>query len=377
MTAGVYPTTRIISGQPQPKEVRRLAAFRALALGDLLLAAPALRALRRGFPSAEITLIGLPWAADFARRYHAVVDRFVVFEGYPGIRESRAAPGRVSDFLAEQRAYGYDLVIQMHGSGSISNPCALAFGGETTAGYYDADSPGGARLARIPHGLTYAAPYPHGAPEVMRNLGLARLVGCEDLDPTLFFPLEEADHAEAAALLARLPGDGRPLVGLHVGASIPARRWPVERFAAVADWLAHRWGAQVILTGGADEAPLAQAVAARMTAPALVVAGETTLGGLGALLARLDLFIGNDTGPAHLAEAVGAASVTIFGPASTQRWGPLDRAQHPVVRVPVACSPCAYAECPIEHPCVRRITPEMVIAEAERLLARRSAPCDA
>ncbi len=377
MTASAYHVAGATTSQAKPTGVRRLAVFRALALGDLLLAMPAIRALRRGFPEAEITLIGLPWAEAFAQRYHAVVDRFVVFEGYPGIRESRATPERVVNFLAEQRAYGYDLVVQMHGSGAVSNPCALAFGGATTAGYYDADALGGAWPLRIPIGLTYAAPYPHGEPEVLRNLGLARLVGCDDLDLTLFFPLTQADHAEAAALLARLPHDGRPLVGLHVGASIPARRWPTERFAAVADHLAARWGAQVILTGSAAEAPLANEVAARTTAPALVVAGETTLGGLGALLARLDLFIGNDTGPAHLAEAVRTPSVSIFGPASAQRWGPLDRVEHAVVRVPVACSPCAYAECPIEHPCLRRITPDMVIAEVERLLARRSAPCDA
>src|SRR5947207_8384540 len=118
---------------------RKIAVFRALYLGDLLLAVPALRALRAGFPEAEITLIGLPWAASFARRFRFYVDRFVEFGGYPGIDEVAVDPGRSARFVEEQRAYGYDLVVQMQGSGRTSNPCALALGGRMTAGYYEGE----------------------------------------------------------------------------------------------------------------------------------------------------------------------------------------------------------------------------------------------
>src|SRR5690349_24840032 len=91
-----------------PAAPRRIAIFRALYLGDLLLAVPALRAIRHGYPDAEITLIGLPWAASFAERFGAYVDRFVAFAGYPGLAEVPVVPARVAAFLAEQRAYGYD-----------------------------------------------------------------------------------------------------------------------------------------------------------------------------------------------------------------------------------------------------------------------------
>src|SRR5690349_237428 len=97
------------------KRVRRIAIFRALQLGDLLVAVPALRSIRAGFPGAEITLIGLPWAASFAARFDRYIDRFVPFEGYQGIQEVPYDPARSQAFIAEQRAYGYDLVIQMHG----------------------------------------------------------------------------------------------------------------------------------------------------------------------------------------------------------------------------------------------------------------------
>ena len=115
---------------------RRIAVFRALQLGDLLLAIPALRAIRARFPEAEITLIGLPWAASFARRFRCYIDRFVEFAGYRGIDEGEVVPERSQQFLAEQRAYAYDLVIQMHGNGQTSNACVLDMGARLTVGYY-------------------------------------------------------------------------------------------------------------------------------------------------------------------------------------------------------------------------------------------------
>src|SRR5690606_21450303 len=115
---------------------------------------------------------------------------------------------RTARFVAAQRAEGYDLVIQMHGSGRTSNACALALDGQVTAGYYD-----GAR----PAGLDIAAPYPDDCAEIERNLRLARLIGCPDLGTALEFPLSAADRAEAAALLGYMPPGG-PLVGIHPGA---------------------------------------------------------------------------------------------------------------------------------------------------------------
>lgn len=341
--------------------VARIAVVRALQLGDLLVAVPALRALRARFPQAEVTLIGLPWAASFAQRFARYVDRFVEFPGWPGIAEAPYDAARTRRFLDEQQAYGYDLVIQLHGSGGASNPFALALGGRMTVGYAQGVAP---------DELTDAVPYPDDQREVVRALGLMRLLGCAARDTRLEFPLVAADHAEAQALLEPLAARGAPLIGIHAGARASARRWPVESFAAVADVLACDHGAQIILTGAADEVEIVAAVAQTMRAPALNFAGKTSLGGLAALLTRLDLFIGNDTGTAHVAQAVGAPSVTIFGPADPQRWAPLDTERHMIVRRPVACSPCGYCDCPIDHRCLRLISPAMVLAAARRCLAK-------
>jgi len=346
---------------------QRIAIFRALQLGDLLQAVPAFRAIRAGFPNAEITLIGLPWARSFVQRFHHYIDRFVEFAGFPGIVEVEFIAERTSRSIKEQQAYGYDLVIQMHGSGQASNPFVLALEGKNTAGYYE---------GKRPQGLTIGAPYLHDQHEIYRNLGLATLLGCAKGDLRLEFPLCHTDQAEAKGLLRNLPRANRPWIGLHAGARSPARRWPAEYFASLADACAEQFNAQIILTGSPDEQNIVQTVIEHMVTEPLNLTGKTSLGGLAALIGELDLFVSNDTGPAHLAIAVDTPSITIFGPADPRRWAPLDQQRHPIARHPVECSPCSYWRCPIDHPCLRRISPSMVFQIAETLLTRGTVSCD-
>ena len=390
----------------KPCNIRRIAVFRALQLGDLIQAVPALRALRGGFPNAEITLIGLPWARSFVQRFSRYLDRFVEFAGFPGIAECEGNPGRTARFLEEQHSYGYDLAIQMHGSGRTSNYVVCGLGAKMTAGYFEGDEeaerhifakervPQGRPQGAPPHinlapaptmngllqkkdahpdeegGLTFAVPYPDDQPEVYRNIGLAKLLGCPADDLTLEFPLYESDYVEAAALLPPLQGVKRLRIGIHAGARMPARRWPTSYFASLADELVHLWDAQVILTGSTDELSTVHSVEEQMTVQSINLAGKTSLGGLAAIIDQLDLFISNDTGPAHIACALGVPSVIIFGPADYRRWAPLNQSLHRVVRHPVACSPCSFWECPIDHRCLQKVSPENVIREAGDLLAK-------
>lgn len=115
---------------------RRIAVFRALQLGDLLCAVPALRALRRALPHAEITLIGLLWARTLVDRYRAYLDSFLDFPGHPGMPEAPAQPDRMPAFLARAQQHRFDLVIQMHGSGGITNPLVALLGARHIAGYH-------------------------------------------------------------------------------------------------------------------------------------------------------------------------------------------------------------------------------------------------
>lgn len=343
------------------RTIPRIAIFRALQLGDLIQAVPALRALRAGFPRAEITLIGLPWARSFVERFSRYIDRFVEFPGFPGIAEREVVAERTARFIEEQRSYGYDLAIQMHGSGRTSNHVVRALGASMTAGYFEGQDE---------CALTFAASYPDDQPEVYRNLGLAKLLGCPADDPTLEFPLDASDCAEAAALLPRVPGATRPRIGIHAGARPPARRWPASYFAALADELVHLWNMQIILTGSTDELSIVRAVEEQMTTRPVNLAGKTSLGGLAAIIDSLDLFISNDTGPAHIANALGTPSITIFGPADYRRWVPLNQSLHRVARHPVACSPCGYWDCPIDHRCLRKVSPESVVKIAGDVLVK-------
>ncbi|HEX3724357.1 MAG TPA: glycosyltransferase family 9 protein [Nitrolancea sp.] len=355
------------------RSYERIAVVRALQLGDLLSAIPAFRSLRAGFPSAEITLIGLPWAQWLVQRVHQYIDHFVEFPGFSGIDEVEYVEERAERGCEALRDAKYDLIVQLHGSGQASNRFvqAIAQPGSQTAGYF---------VGERPEFLTFAAPYPDDQPEVLRNLKLMRLLGCPDTGCALELPLLASDQAAANELLAPLTSTfeaSRPLIGIHAGSRSPARRWPPERFALVADHLAYAHGARILLTGSPEEEVLAAEVASRMRTPVLNLAGKTSLGGLAALIARLDLFISNDTGPAHLANAVDTPSVTIFGPAEFLRWAPLDQRRHAIVRRPVACSPCPHWICPIDHRCLRWIAPDDVIAAAERQLVKESVhSCD-
>jgi len=354
-----HPSSPCRSFEDEP---HRIAVMRALYLGDLLLSVPALRAMRTRFPAAEITLIGLPWAAAFVERFQHLVDRFLPFPGYPGIGEVSYNERTTARFLAEQRDYGYGLIMQMHGSGQTSNPFARALGGAITVGYVVGDGSSG---------LDLAAPYPETLHEIDRNLRLVGLLGCATEDRALEFPIAATDRSEASDLIGQTTS--QPLVVLHPGAKFSARRWMPERFAAVADALVERLGARVIVSGASNEQPVIDAVISAMgrREHATSLAGQTSLGGLAAIIERCDLFVSNDTGPAHIAAALGRPSIVLFGPADVRRWAPLDVGQHRVIREAVVCSPCGFEDCPIDHRCLRSIEPERVIATAVALLGTR------
>src|SRR3954454_2370817 len=123
---------RLLSPPP-----RKIAIFRALKLGDMLCAVPALRAIRRGFPSAEIVLVGLPWAREFADRYRSMIDGFREFPGFPGLSEREPALDRLPGFFESMRGGRLDLCVLLHVSGTISISVTSEFGARIHAGFYD------------------------------------------------------------------------------------------------------------------------------------------------------------------------------------------------------------------------------------------------
>jgi ADP-heptose:LPS heptosyltransferase len=339
--------------------------FRALALGDLLNAVPALRALRRGHPQARITLVSLPWAAEWVQRID-VVDDFIAFPGHPELPE-RACDARAwPAFLDEVQARRYDLALQLHGSGAIVNAIVGLFGARRTAGF------AGDAAWRPETDAPWYAPWPERGHEIERLLVLTDWLGCPRDGLQLEFPVLDEDRA---ALARTWPGvrDAGPYVVVHAGARLPSRRWPLERYAAVAERLAQR-GCSVVLTGGPDEAELVARLSAEIPWPTVNLAGRTTLWTLGALIEGAAQLVCNDTGVSHVAAALGTPSVVISSGGDALRWAPLDRARHTVLWQGIACRPCAHAICPIGHDCARAIGVDEVMQAIGAQPARPRAP---
>src|SRR4051794_12309169 len=305
--------------QPLP---RRIAIFRALQLGDLLCTVPALRALRAALPRAEVVLIGLPWARSFVSRFERYLDGFIEFPGYPGLPECPPQIDRIPSFLEAVQREGFDLALQMHGNGMITNPLIALFGARRMAGFYQSGlyCPDPERFI----------PYPHHGLELRRWLSLLAPLGVESRGEALEFPIRPEDERAFQALPEAGELARASYVCVHPGASTPLRRWPSERFALVAESFAAR-GFRIVLTGTADEAPLTSAIARAMRTPAIDLAGRTDLGVLAVLLSRARLLVCNDTGVSHVADALHVPSVVISTGDNPERWSPVDRKRHRVL----------------------------------------------
>lgn len=303
-------------GSPLP---RRILVFRALQLGDMLCAIPALRALRAALPESEIVLLGLPWAREFCRRYLMYLNGFREFPGYPGLPEQTPQLERLPALLAEIQKEKFDLAVQMHGKGNLTNPLTVLLGARQTAGFY---VPG----AYCPERRHYL-PYPDHGLEVHRLLRLVEFLGCPSQGDELEFPLTEQDIASWHGFRETMHLSNGSYVCVHPGASVPERRWPPEYFAAVGRALADQ-GLSVVLTGTEPEAHLTQAVGRAMGAPYLDLAGRTSLGTAAALLKEARLVVCNDTGISHLAAALQVPSVVISSGDHPNRWAPVNQQLH-------------------------------------------------
>jgi ADP-heptose:LPS heptosyltransferase len=304
----------------QATEPTKIAVFRALYLGDFICATPALSALRARYPRAKLTYIGLPWTAEISNRFD-FIDTFESFPGFPGLPETPFDPPRTFRFLERMRAEKFDLAIQLHGSGQVSNWFAGALGARETIGYRR-DEEADPRLDR-------SLPWREDESEIRRWLRLVALVGAGASD-RVRFPFTDAESEQAADLLGEAPCGG-PRIGLHPGAKLPSRRWPIDRFVRLGKLLARSTNATFVLTGTESERSLTSWLRSQLATPVLDLTGRTDLGTLAAVIGRLDLLVTNDTGASHMAAATSTPSVVLFGPSEPRRWAPLDSNRHHVI----------------------------------------------
>ncbi len=344
--------------------VRRVALVRLrVGLGDLLCSLPALRRLRAARPDLRLTLVTWPEVAPLVARLGGV-DELLPFPGTDDVPDR--PPGRVPDpadwapFTAAAAARRFDLALQVYGDRPAANRVAAALGARLAGGF----APTG--WAPPPGTAALHLRYPVHLHEAERHLRLVEHLGVPACGPPeMAFPLTAEDEARHAVLLDRHGLSPGGYAVLHPGASSPTRRWPVARYAEVGDALAAD-GLAVVVTGVPAERDAAAAVVAAMRAPATDLTGATDLGGLAALLRDGAVLVGNDTGSAHLAAAVGARSVTVFLAGDPVRWahpGP----RHRAVVADVPCAPCPHLACPIDFRCAASVRPAAVLAAARAL----------
>src|SRR3954447_8819624 len=244
---------------------------------------PALDALRAAYPASRLTLLGREWHEEFLRdRPSPIDDVYVIPHGALGDESDGFVPDLQRRVVRDLRAAAFDVALQLHGGGRNSNRLLAQIGARVTAGARTPDAP---RLDRNIHYETFQS-------DLIRCLEIVALVGASAATVDARLAMMESDLAASRAVGA---DEERRIVVVHPGASDTRRRWPAERFAAVADELAAA-GGRIVLSGVAGERDAVAAVSRAMRCPAEDVCGRLSLSALTGLLARADLFVGNDTG---------------------------------------------------------------------------------
>ncbi|HEV2829847.1 MAG TPA: lipopolysaccharide heptosyltransferase II [Pyrinomonadaceae bacterium] len=349
--------------EPNSKPIDRIVVRGANWVGDAVMTIPALRQLRRLFPKAHITLATRAWAKGlFADAQF--IDALQVHEG-SGLRS-------VVKQVRQWHQGNFDLAVLLPNSLET----ALV-----------------ASLARVPLRIGYATDgrqslltHPLEVPEwrsskhevfyylrIVAELEWLTRHEQSFLDTQPDGSLEVSVGRQAAARDAlRRHGvahDGRTLVALCPGSvNSRAKRWPTERYAALADRLIDELGVEALLIGSAQETEVSLEVSRQMRNKATVLTGQTDLAELVGILSLVDLLVTNDTGPAHIAAALGRPTLVIFGPTNPLTTRPFSPFAE-IVRDPPDCAPCMLRDCPIDHRCMTAITPDDVFNRARTMLS--------
>lgn len=307
-----------------PEDAKKIVVLRALQLGDLMCAVPALRSLRRSYPTADISLVGLPWARQFVLRFNHLLDRFIEFPGFPGLPERPPLIRRLPPFLRQMQDQRFDAAIQLHGSGSYVNPLTELFGARRCAGYFKTGE-------YCPDEATFME-YPEGLNEIRRHLELTRFLGLAETGESLEFPISENEKTAFGSLVKEHGLSPYEYICFHPGSRAASRRWAADDFGAVAGKLAQR-GLRIVVTGCAEEQRFAEPLLQAAGAACIDLTGKTDLGVLAMLLKTSRLLVCNDTAVSHIAAALRVPSIVLFSGSDLDRWAPLDAGLHRAIRV--------------------------------------------
>jgi heptosyltransferase-2 len=321
-------------------------------VGDAVLAIPAMKAVRTHFPDAEITLLVRPWVSG-------------LFTSAPFLDRvwSEPRPSGLSDWARTARAIrsrGFDMALLLPNSFESALMIYLA-GVPQRVGY--------ATDGRSWMLTDHTKPSGERRHQIHYYLDLVKMLAAETTQPSIEINATTEERADARRLLQTegIPAHA-PFLVLNPGAAYgSAKRWYPDRFAHVADTLAGEFGLQVALIGSEPERAIAEEIREQTTSKAAILSGKTSLETLIGVLAESSLMVTNDSGPMHIAAALGVPTVAVFGSTDdivTAPYGPGTR----IVKQAVECSPCLLRDCPIDHRCMDRVTVEHVCRAARELM---------
>lgn len=336
----------------EPTDIQALVVRAPNWLGDSVMALPTLRALRAGVRHGRITLVG-PWAEIF--RDQAVADQVIP---YP-----RSLPRRFA-LARPLRARGADTALLLPNSFE-SAVAAWSWGARRRVGFATDN-----RAWLLTHPVPAPRPRRHQVDEYLQLLEVFTL-GPGETVPTWYLTPGPEDTTVARLLSETGIEQGAPLVGLHLGAAFgPSKLWPRERWASLAQALV-RNGLTPVLLGSPAERGAAADVLKRCSARVASVVGRDSPALLPRLLSRFALLVSGDTGVGQLAAALDVAVITFFGPTDPRLTAPRGSRVRTIAK-DVPCAPCFLPRCPIDHPCMRGISVDEVLAAALALVRPRA-----
>ena len=358
-----------LNEEPQPlaparwdwSSIRRILVVRLRSIGDTVLTTPSLFALRRFLPRVKIDLLVEDWVAPVIDGLN-LIDRVITIP-----RHSTPARARVARDLHRNE---YDVVYNLHG-GTTATFLTRATGAKHRVGFENY------QYARLHN---HVAPSPlqiwqrltlHSAEQQLALIGWTG-VPVTDRPPTRLVVTERAAKSVTAKLSQRGLGDEQRLAVIHPAAALETKRWATENFARVSEVLMDRGFALVVIVAPNEVRILDDLI--KHSAAVVIGFNDLSLPEITALMARARLFVGNDSGIAHIAAAVGAPSVVIFGSSNRNHWRPWTTQPSEIIFEELPCQPChGYFCSQFEKPeCIRRVPVERVVAAIDRIIAQNN-----
>jgi heptosyltransferase I len=335
------------------------------AIGDVVHALPVLEALRKGLPEARIDWVVEEDSAQILVG-HPALNRIILSrrklwqQQLAGAAHPISIFREITHFLYDLRSFRYDLVIDLQGLLKSGVLVGLSRG-KRKIGMAGSREGAGLFLNERP------IPVDYGQHAIDRYLRVAESIGCDGAGQGGRIPYAEADRKSIDEVLDRHGIQNGSLVAINPMAKWPTKLWKPERFAALAGRIREELGCQVVFTGSNSDRPVIHRIMGMMPCAPLSLAGQTSLKELAYLYTRCRLLVTTDTGPMHMAAAMGCPVVALFGPTAPWRTGPYGTG-HTVIRSDAGCSPCFNKRC--DHmTCMKEIRVDQVFEGVKEVLA--------